>query len=88
LDPSRTIEPAFAAYQAMTTDGRLVAGLLVRRSKDEVVLRDSQNKEVVLAAGDVERLTVSRASLMPEGLLAGFTPRQAADLLAYLSSLK
>lgn len=88
LEPSRTIEPAFAAYQALTTDGRSFAGLLVRRTKDEVVLRDPQNKEVILSASDVERLTVSRASLMPEGLLAGFTPQQAADLLAYLATLR
>ena len=88
LNPSRTVEPAYAAYQAQINDGRLVAGLLVRRTKDEVALRDPQNKEVVLAASDVERLTVSRVSLMPEGLLAGFTPQQAADLLAYLGSLR
>jgi hypothetical protein len=41
-----------------------------------------------MAASDVERLNVSRVSLMPDGLLAGFTPQQAADLLAYLSSLR
>ncbi len=88
LNPSRTVEPAYAAYQALTTDGRSIAGLLVRRTKDEVVLRDPQNKEISMAASDVERLNVSRVSLMPDGLLAGFTPQQAADLLAYLSSLR
>ena len=39
-----------------------LTGLLVRRDEKGVVLRDSQNKEIVLAAKDVEELRPSRAS--------------------------
>jgi putative heme-binding domain-containing protein len=60
LEPSRRIEPKYAAYLAQTADGRSFTGLLVRRSAKEVVLRDAQNKEVVLAAKDVEELRPSR----------------------------
>lgn len=88
LQPSRTIEPAYAAYQVLLHDGRQLAGLMVKRTADQMVLRDAQNKELTLAVGDVDRLSVARASLMPEGLLAGLTPPQAADLVAYLLTLK
>ena len=88
LEPSRRIEPKYAACIAQTTDGRSLTGLLVRRDERAVVLRDGQNKEIVLAARDVEVLQPSRLSLMPDGQLAGLTAQQAADLLEYLASRK
>jgi putative heme-binding domain-containing protein len=88
LEPSRRIEPKYAAYIAQTTNGRSFTGLLVRRDESSVVLRDAQNKEIVLAAKDIEVLQPSRLSLMPDGQLAGLTAQQAADLLEYLASRK
>jgi putative heme-binding domain-containing protein len=88
LEPSRRIEPKYAAYVAQTADGRSLTGLLVRRDERGVVLRDAQNQEVVLADKDVETLQPSRLSLMPSGQLAGLTAQQAADLLEYLASRK
>jgi putative heme-binding domain-containing protein len=88
LEPSRRIEPKYAAYIAQTTNGRSFTGLLVRRDEKAVVLRDGQNKEIVLAAKDVEGMQPSRLSLMPDGQLAGLTAQQAADLLEYLASRK
>jgi len=88
LEPSRRIEPKYAAYVAQTADGRSLTGLLVRRDERVVVLRDAQNQEVILAAKDVEVLQPSRLSLMPAGQLAGLTAQQAADLLEYLANRK
>jgi len=88
LNPSRTVDPAFAAYLAVTKDGRPISGLLVRRTSTEVVVRDAKNKEFAIPVDELERLAVSRVSLMPDGLLAGFTAQQAADLVAYLASLR
>jgi hypothetical protein len=50
------------------------------------VLRDGQNKEIVLAAKDVEALVPARTSLMPDGQVAGLTAQEAADLLEYVVS--
>jgi hypothetical protein len=47
-----------------------------------------QNKEIRIAIADVESMTSQQKSLMPELLLRDMTPQQAADLLAYLNSLK
>jgi putative heme-binding domain-containing protein len=88
LEPSRRIEPKFAAYLARTTDGRALTGLLVKRDESEVVLRDGENKEITLAAADIEQMQPARTSLMADGQLAGLTAEQAADLLAYLVSCK
>jgi putative heme-binding domain-containing protein len=86
LEPSRRIEPKYAAYVAQTHDGRALTGLLVRRDERSVVLRDAQNKEVILAASDLDLLQPSRVSLMPAGQLAGLTAQDAADLLEFLAT--
>jgi putative heme-binding domain-containing protein len=88
LEPSRRIEPKYAAYVAQTFDGRALTGLLVKRDADTVVLRDGQNKEIVLAAKQVEMLQPARLSLMPDGQMAGLTAQEAADLLEYLATRK
>jgi putative heme-binding domain-containing protein len=88
LEPSRRIEPKYATYSVATADGVSLTGLLVGRDESRVVLRDGQGKEVILAAKDVEELRPSRASLMPDGQLADLTAQEAADLIAYLASLR
>jgi putative heme-binding domain-containing protein len=88
LEPSRRIEPKYAAYVVQTVDGRSMTGLLIKRDEKEVVLRDGQNKEITLAAREVEVLQPSRVSLMPDGQMAGLTAQEAADLLEYLVTRK
>ena len=41
-----------------------------------------------LAKGEIEKREVLPMSLMPEGLLDGFTDEQVTDLFAYLKTLK
>lgn len=84
LEPSRRIEPKFASYLAQLSDGRVVTGVLVARDEQQVVLRDAQNKELVVKASELEALRPGVKSLMPDGQTAGLTPQEAADLLEYL----
>jgi putative heme-binding domain-containing protein len=88
LEPSRRVEPKYAAYVAHTADGRFVSGLLLKRDEHAVVLRDAQNQEITLKSKSVEELRPSRTSLMPDGQMAGLTAQDAADLLAYLASCR
>ncbi len=86
LEPSRRIEPKYAAYIVHTSDGRSFTGIVVKRDAKTMVLRDSQNKEIILAAKNIEEAQPSRTSLMPQGQLAGLTIQEAADLLDYLAT--
>ena len=88
LEPSKTIEPQWVAYLLETTDGKLYTGLLKSKTDKEVVLQLVGDKEVRVAAAKVERLAPQPKSLMPELLLRDLTAEQAADLLAFLASLK
>lgn len=88
LEPSRRVEPQFTTYLVKTTDGRTLTGLLVKRDAKQLILRDDKNKDIVLAAADVESAQPSRLSLMPDALVAGLTPQEAADLLEFLATRK
>lgn len=88
LEPSKRIEPNFAAYTAVTVDGKTYTGVISRREEKLLVLLDSQNKKIAIETQDLEVLRPSRASLMPEGQMAGLTAQEAADLLEFLVSRK
>jgi putative heme-binding domain-containing protein len=88
LEPSKTIEPAYAAYLLETTDGKFYTGLLGSKTDKEVVLKVVGDKEVRVPAAKVERLAPQPKSLMPELLLRDLTAEQAADLLEFLAGLK
>jgi hypothetical protein len=52
------------------------------------VFKEGKAVAMRLASDDVEELIPQQKSLMPDGMLRDLTPQQAADLLAFLSSLK
>jgi putative heme-binding domain-containing protein len=88
LEPSRRIEPKFAAYVISMLDGRTATGVIARRDEKEVVLLDAEGKEVVIVSKNLEEMKPSRISLMPAGQLAGLTAQEAADLVEFLASRK
>ena len=88
LEPSKRIDPQYVSYLVETDEGRLLTGLLVRKNGKEVVLKDTQNKEILIPAEQIEQIVPQARSMMPELLLRDMTAQQVADLLAYLNSLK
>ena len=88
LQPSAKVDPQFASYLVKTHDGRSLTGLLVKRDEKQVVLRDAENKEIVLAGDNVEVVQPSRLSLMPDGLVSGLRPQEVADMVEYLVTRK
>lgn len=86
LSPSEKIEPEYVPFLAVTTEGTLHSGLLVERTADSVVLRDSQSKQTRLSTKEVVELVPQKTSLMPVGQLHDMALQDVADLLAYLQS--
>ena len=81
LRPSKIIHPDYQLRQA----GDLV-GIILSRNDNALILRDAGGKDHRLPADTATRPLP--ASAMPPGLLATLTAREAADLIAYLRSLK
>jgi putative heme-binding domain-containing protein len=88
LEPSKTIDNQYLTYLVETSDGKVLTGLLAKKTAEEVVLRTAADKEERIPAAKVERLVPQQKSLMPELLLRDLTAEQVADLLEYLASLK
>ena len=88
LQPSKAIAPEFVPYLMETTGGQVYAGFLLERDEKRIVLKDVKNHTVRVPADEVEVLVPQQKSLMPELVLSQITAQDAADLLAFLVTLK
>lgn len=88
LNPSARLAEGFQWHEGQLEDGTEIAGFLVARSPAAIRLRAQEGRITEYPAGRVRTLAPAASSLMPEGLLSGLTAREAADLLAYLASLR
>ena len=91
LKPSLKIDPKFATYQVITIDGKVYSGLLLNKENDPVTLRVLQQGKpttIRIPKDDIDQLSMQRKSLMPDRMLRDLTAQQAADLVAFLSSLR
>jgi putative heme-binding domain-containing protein len=88
IEPSKEIKEGYQAYQAVTTKGQVISGLKISQTADEVVLRDATAKDVRLATKDIEELTASKVSLMPDNVVSQLTLDQFIDLVAFLKDRK
>src|SRR5439155_19407935 len=86
VDPSAVIRPEFAAYTLLTTDGRLLTGLVVEASEQAVTLVDAKNEKTTVPRDKIDQLKPSPVSLMPEKLLDELTDQEVRDLFSYLQS--
>jgi putative membrane-bound dehydrogenase-like protein len=84
LDPHRSVEEKYWAFQARTEEGEVITGLKIR--EDETMI------EWVNTAGRVERtpksqlteFRMSKLSLMPEGFEQLVAPESLAAIITYL----
>jgi putative heme-binding domain-containing protein len=84
LIPDLEITPGFAAYTVATRDGRVLTGLITSETPASLTLRQPLAKEDTILRGEVEEISASQQSLMPQGLEKTITRQEFADLLAYL----
>lgn len=88
LEPSKAIAPEYVPYLVETADGRVLMGFLVEKTDDHLVLKDAKGANIRLEADEVASMQQQRTSLMPELVLRDITAQDAADLLAFLMTLK
>ena len=69
-----------------TDEGRVITGIQLSRSADELVLRDATGKEIAIPAATIDEESAG-TSLMPAGLVDPLSRDELADLVRYLSEL-
>ena len=86
LDPNKAVETKFLSYTAVTTDGLTFSGMLLNETGNSVTLMGTDGKNHILLRTDLEELSCSNRSLMPEGLEKDLTSQDIVDVIAFVQS--
>jgi putative heme-binding domain-containing protein len=84
--PSLTIAPEYRPMQVTTRAGRTAVGLVIRETADAIHLRTTDLAEVRIARKEIDEMTPSNVSLMPDGLEKLMTRQELRNLLEFLST--
>jgi putative heme-binding domain-containing protein len=90
LDPSHRIDAKYAVHVIVTTEGKVLSGIVKASDKTSVSIMvnpESPSPTVVLRA-DIDDMVRTSKSMMPKALLDRFTKAEVLELLAYMSALK
>ena len=88
IDPNAAIEAAYRIFQVKLKAGEVIEAFYVSEDATAYVLRQPGGADRRVPKVEVASAQYLRRSLMPEGLLDGFTDDQVTDLFAYLKTLK
>ena len=86
LDPNKTIQPDYIAYVITTKGGETVTGRILENNAASIVLLDPAGNRRELPQSEIQKAVATGRSLMPEGLEAGLSNRDMADLLEFIAS--
>jgi putative heme-binding domain-containing protein len=86
VNPNAEIREGYESSVIVTESGRTLTGIVVEKDARVVVLRSADGQRIVLPREDIESVTVTGISLMPEGLLQGLSEQEVRDLFGYLRS--
>jgi putative membrane-bound dehydrogenase-like protein len=84
LDPSREVSPQFLDYSVRLTDGRVLTGMIASETDTGLILRRADNREDAVVRSEIEDISSSGKSLMPEGLEQKISREDMADLIRFL----
>ncbi len=87
LDPNRAVEDRYVGYTATTKGGRVFSGVLVSETGNSITLVGADGKANVILRGDLEELSSTGKSAMPEGLEKELKPQDLADVIAHVGTV-
>ncbi len=82
-NPSFTINPDYIGHVVALKDGRVLTGVL--QSKDDhLLLGDEKGVLTKLSRDDIEEMSPSKTSVMPQGIVQKLSDEELRDLMTYL----
>ena len=87
VDPNAVIGKDFQARIIVTVKGRVVSGLIVKETDSAVTVATGTSTETV-GKDDIDEISISQNSFMPEGLLKPLNDREKIELLRYLMTAR
>ncbi len=85
VDPNAVVGSDFQLNLVTKKDGTVVSGMLEQETASALVVR-TMTESVTLPKADVKSREVTPQSLMPAGLLEALPPREAVELLLFLTT--
>ncbi len=85
FDPNLVIGAAYQARTVVTNSGKVFSGLIAEETDRRIVLKVQGGKLETIPRDEIEEMTRSELSLMPEGLEKQFSRQETADLFAFLT---
>lgn len=85
IDPSSAVAKDFQMERIQTESGRVITGLIVDETELAITIQTA-NERVVLPKLEIEERSLSKLSMMPDGLLQSLSKDQVRDLIGYLAS--
>ena len=84
LDPNRSVEGTYRQWNVSTYEGDLYSGRLMAESRGAIEILGASEERMLIPREDIEDLTMSSLSVMPEG----FESLQENDLASLLDFLQ
>ena len=88
LDPNRAVEARYVDYIAVTDAGQTFTGMLAAETGTSITLVGQQGKSQTILRSQLESLTSSGKSLMPEGLEKDLSKQDLANVIGLLRSTR
>ncbi len=86
LAPAAKVKENFHSKTILDKDGQVHTGIPIRETGELVVLRNAEDKAVMIAKNNIDSIKDGR-SLMPDGTVDSLTRGELVDLVAFLSQL-
>ncbi|HEX2475755.1 MAG TPA: PVC-type heme-binding CxxCH protein [Lacipirellulaceae bacterium] len=84
VHPSAEIREGYDSYLVLTADGRALTGTLAEQDAQTVTLCSPDDTLIAIPRDEIDEMTVSKQSIMPDGLLKSYSDQELRDLFAYL----
>jgi putative membrane-bound dehydrogenase-like protein len=84
LDPNRVVGAPYFTRLVTLKSGRVESGLLAAEDDTSVTLKSENDALKVIPRKDIDEVTVTQKSVMPEGLAGGMKPGEFRDLVRYV----
>jgi putative membrane-bound dehydrogenase-like protein len=84
VDPSAIIRREYMSYVVITKSGRVITGLIAEQDAANVTVITAENKRIKLSRDEIDEISESEISQMPEKIVDALSPQDLRDLFSYL----
>jgi putative heme-binding domain-containing protein len=84
LAPNAEVDPRFIEYVVVTKDGQIINGVNAGETPTAVTIRGPENKTTIVLRIDIDEISNTHKSLMPEAFDKAIDKKSMANLLTFL----